>query len=294
MGVAKSKTSLSAGANDPLERAIEASLRRQFEVPAPLPNPGASVPLSKWEWPTLSVEMPRVTLRAAAGLLMAASLWGASGLLVVRHMNATGGPRYASASPGDPGAAVTSRPALVNLAIQFTRPTVQVGSEPEDAEAAAVRQAEMWAQFDLALGERYGQELQTRARELRESEHVELVAVQDSFVSNETLLMVAARIDGKLSAALLETTDGVSRLKLPEQQRGQNEAAASRPQSQLFRGTISGGLGYEITGDGEARLIQLLFPDAVVQPLMKLRPERYRAPQRPIAIVIATEGTRAR
>ena len=279
MGLRQPKTSLPSQGN-PLDLAIEASLRRQFQIPLPLANPGASVPLTKWEWPTLNVELrlPRLSLRAAAGLLLAATLWGASGLLVLKHVNATtAGPWYMAAAP-HAGDAITSRPALVGLGLQFARPG---GRGQQSDEEYAVRQMELWAQLDASLMTRYGEEVAGRLQDLRESDDFELVAVRDGFYSNESLLMIAARVDGDLSVVLLEQTEGVSRLALPEERR-QSGSTSSYLNAQLFRGSVGGGVGYEITGLEEAILIPLLFEDAQMQTVMKLRPERYRTLQRAV------------
>ena len=260
-------------------------MRRQFAIPAPFANPGANVPLSKWEWPTLNVDLrvPRLGLRAAAGVLLAATLWGAAGLLVVRHTSG-GGPRYAMAQTPQLGNASNPDLALARMAVEFARPGSRF--EVTDEQAAASREAELWAALEGSLVERHGQEMSQRVARLRESERVELLAVAQSFAENESLVMVTARVEGNMTIALIESTPDVSRLRLPENQRssaGESAAEdAATPLPRLFRGRVSDGIAYEMNATGPAAplLVPLLFEGAPMRALMTLEPERMRAPMR--------------
>jgi hypothetical protein len=267
----------------------EASLRRQFVVPPPVANPGASfAPAdgtgSGWTF-NFRLSFPRsVSLRQAAGLLLAATLWGSAGLLVWKHAGAAG-PRYASAAV--PGVAIESDSALVRLAVEYMRPGLQP-DRASDPETAMALQNELWNRLETMLQERYGSALDVRLDAARESDRgIELLAVNDSFASDGSLVFVAARIDGRLSTALFESSsERTSRLPIPGQKSGSGIEAppSSTELPHLFRGRVTGGFAYEITAAESPPLMNLLFEDAPARVVMTVRPERYRSPQKALSI----------
>lgn len=268
-----------------LDRQIEDSLRRQFAIPSPLANPSQFVSahpeagssfLAGW---SLNLTFQRsITLRQAAGLLLAATLWGSAGLLVFKHVDTGSNQRLASAA-GSQGIAISPNGALAQLTLEYARPGSKVTEL--DLQAATAKRTELWNRLESELRERYGAAGQARVRTLRESkDRIELLSVSDSFAGNQSLLMVSARVDGQMSAVLFEATEeNLPRLRVPAgQPTGGEVAPNTEVELQLFRGRIAGGFAYEISATQSPLLMPLLVEDAALRPILTLRPERYRAP----------------
>ena len=72
------------------------------------------------------------------------------------------------------------------------------------------------------------------------------------------------------------------RLRLPPDDRPRVLGAGGLGMSgdtQLFRGRVEDGFGYEVNATGTPALIPLLFNGAELRSLMRVYPERYRSPQ---------------
>src|SRR5690606_4906584 len=89
---------------DAIDRQIEGSLRRQFQVPSAV-APSAMLAAGGLAAHTSSagfwrLEMPTLTLRSAAGLLLAASIWMVSGYLILDQVGSSSRSASSVRGPG--------------------------------------------------------------------------------------------------------------------------------------------------------------------------------------------------
>lgn len=263
-----------------LDRQIEDSLRRQFAVPAPLVNPGQLVPAHPvgdgGSW-AIDFSFPRsISLRQAAGLLLAATLWGSAGILVFKHAQVA----RPVASIVGPQALNSDNP-IAQLVTAFARTRYD-----DDTVLDPAVQDELWKRLEVGLSERCGSEAGSRVAKLRDSSEarIELLSVTEAFSSTEELLFVSARVDGRMSAALFETGGDDLSAHLPRpsiapRASTERKPLANAPSTQLYKTHDGHAMGYEINAAEQPVLVQLLLPDMQLQMSLLVRPERYRRAQ---------------
>ncbi len=277
---------------DAIDRQIEGSLRRQFTVPsaiapsAMLAGGLAAHTSSAGSAGFWRLEMPTLSLRNAAGLLLAASIWLVSGYLILDEVGSSS--RSASRVRG-PGTVVSdgdlfTSPPLQDLvrafevhanlgadqgsdlldeghggamAIQANR----VG-DPVQNVTAPRTQEQLWGELRqqaiLAAGGSAGAQVD----QVRASNRVELLDVAPRR-NKHGGVMIAARVDGVLSVAVMQ-----------EGERGRWMAGASLTPPQrkpalpwglrLHSAKFENGLGYEITQTDVPALLPLLVPEAKI------------------------------
>lgn len=262
-----------------LDRQIEASLRRQFEVPAPMANPGELVPARPIAGGTagggwsLNFSFPRsITLRQAAGFLLAAALWGGAGVLVFQFAQVA---RPVATVVRMPNAFDPNNP-IAHFVTAFAR--TRYDDDSPVALDAAMHQDELWHRLEVELAERCGSEVGSQVAKLRDSsdDRIQLLVVNEAFASNAELLFVAARVDGHMSAALFESGEDALAAHLPRAGIAERKASADRPTTHLYKTHVDGVVGYELNALEQPVLVPLLVPDMQLQMSLPILPERYR------------------
>jgi hypothetical protein len=260
-----------------LDQQIESSLRRQFAVPAVGLLPSAMVAgaatagsgSAAASGGGLRLDFSvSFSLRQAAGLALAASLWMGAGYLFFEHFGTR--QSTASVSYGRYGVGIAPGSPLDQLLSTYD-------AAREDPRRDADAQDELWSRLQDEMAKRRGEAIIPHLQQLRNSdEPIELVVVDGEKFSDEGSLLVSARVNNVIATALIDST-GAGKdpyVAMP----GVVEVPTTEANApQLFLTKFPNGQAYEVVAASAPMLMPLLVPESEIGSALPLERGRNRS-----------------
>jgi hypothetical protein len=261
-----------------LDSQIEASLRRQFAVPAVglLPSAmvagglaaGAGAAAASGGGFRLDFSLD-FSLRQAAGIALAASLWMGAGYLFFAQQSGT--QQAAVSSSSHHGLGIDPDTPVAHLLATYDEARLRTpAGEPDPVQEA------LWLKLQDEMVKRRGVNVLPHIRQLKSSGQVsELYSIESGTDEHEGSLFVTARVDDVVASALIQ---------VPRDTRQQDigmpgVAEVPTPETvapQLFLTSFPDGRAVEVAAAGNPLLLPLLVPDATVDSTLPLERGRNR------------------
>ena len=213
------------------------------------------------------------SLRQAAGLALAASLWVGAGYLFFDHFDSRSS--TASVSYGRYAVGIVPDSPLDHLLSTYDDMRERRG----DSDA----QDELWLRLQDEMVKRRGESVLPHIRQLRNAEDpIELVTVDGETFAADGSLLVSARINNIAASALIDSSgaNSESYLAMP----GVIELPTTDTTSpQLFLTTFPNGKAFEVVAATAPLLMPLLVPESEIGPALPLDRGRNRSVQAVVA-----------
>jgi hypothetical protein len=210
------------------------------------------------------------SLRQAAGLALAASLWMGAGYLFFEHFDMRAG--TASVSYGRYGVGIAPGSPLDHLLN-----TYDAGRDEPRIEDDA--QDELWNRLQGEMAKRRGDGIIPHLQQLRNSDlPIELVVVDGEKFADDGSLLVSARVNNVIASALIDAS-GAGRESYVAKPGAVEVPTTDASTPQLFVTKFPDGQAYEVVAASAPVLMPLLVPESEIGSALPLERGRNRSLQ---------------